>query len=134
MLGTLRLADLEGRALEAFAGDRRNDDLGPRWFQEHIQRSQNQPLRHFAAELAERLVSRARSVALSKMALRSDGKVWYPSRIREREGLIFRQSSEGSGDVSLRIDSLSELLAGMGVLDHEDGRWLPSGEGERILA
>ena len=134
ILGTLRLSALQGSALKAFVGDPRNDDLGPHWFQEHIQHCQNQPLRRFAAELAVRLVSRARRVALSKMALRPDGKVWYPSRVRERQGLIFRQSSEGSGDVSLRIDSLGELLAGMGVLDYHGSCWLPSGEGERILA
>ncbi len=68
------------------------------------------------------------------MELRADGRVWYPSRIREREGLIFRQSSEGFGDVSLRIDSLGELLAGMGVIDYDGTRWLPSDVGERILA
>ena len=81
-LGALRLDDLEGRALAAFAGDPLESDLGPRWFRERLDRSRSQPLRQFGEELAEELVRRAWRVAFSKMELRADGTLWFPSRIR----------------------------------------------------
>jgi hypothetical protein len=132
-LGTLRLDDLEDRALDAFAGDPRESDLGPRWFRERLERSLDQSLRRFGAELAEELLRRAWRVAYSKMALREDGTVWFPSRIRERQGLIFRQASEGFGDVALRIESLGSLLVGMGVLDRGENGWKLTSAGEAVF-
>ena len=134
-LGGLRLEDLEGRALSAFAGREDEDDLGPRWFRAQLEARRADSLRTFGRWLAEMMVLRAQRVALTKMDFnRTTGRFWIPSRIRERAGLISRLSREGWFDVGLRIDTFSSVLAGCGVLERgTDGVWRTTEEGDVIL-
>jgi hypothetical protein len=134
-LGALRLDDLDGRALAAFAGRADEDDLGPRWFRAQLDARQDESLRAFGRWLAEMMVLRAQRVALTKMDFNhSTGRFWIPSRIRERSGLISRLSREGWFDVGLRIDTFSSVLAGCGVLDRDPaGVWRVTDAGEASL-
>jgi hypothetical protein len=133
-LGAMRLDDLNGRALVAFAGREDEDDLGPRWFRAQVDARRGDRLRDFGRWLAEMMVLRAHRVALSKMVFLPNGRFWIPSRIRERAGLLTRLSSEGWGDVGLRIDTFSSVLAGCGVIERTpDGVWTLTAEGERLL-
>lgn len=117
-LGARRLQQLAGRALTAFAGSTTDDDLGPRWMARHLSEHPRDLLADFARELTELLVRRARRVALSKMELRENG-FWLPSRLREREGVLFRSGDEGAADVALRTDTLRDVLCGVGALRRE---------------
>jgi hypothetical protein len=134
-LGALRLDDLDGRALSAFAGRDDEDDLGPRWFRGQLDARRNERLQDFARWLAEMMVMRAQRVALMKMDFnRSTGRFWIPSRIRERAGLISRLSREGWFDVGLRVDTFSSVLAGCGVLERTgEGLWRVTEEGKAEL-
>jgi hypothetical protein len=135
-LGALRLDDLEGRVLAAFAGREDEDDLGPYWFRAQLDARRDDHLRDFARWLVEMMVARAQRVALSKMEYdRARGRFWIPSRIRERAGLISRLSREGWGEVGLRVDTFSSVLSGCGVIARtEDGQWALTDEGGALLA
>jgi hypothetical protein len=134
VLGARRLAQLDGPAHAAFAGSARQDDLGPRWVARRVNEHPKDSLDHLARELTELMVRRARRVALSKMQLRSDG-FWLPSRVREREGMLFRSSEEGAADVALRTDTLRDMLCGVGALHREaGGACTVTDYGERLLA
>jgi hypothetical protein len=92
------------------------------------------PVRDLARELTELLVRRARRVALSKMELRKEG-FWLPSRVREREGALFRSGEEGASDVALRTDTLRDVLCGVGALRRDaDGTCRVTDYGEQLLA
>jgi len=120
MLGALRLDDLHDRALGAFAGSEREDDLGPRWVRAQLDARQHERLPDFGRWLAEMMVARAQRVALTKMDRRG-GRFWIPSRIRERGGLISRLAPEGWFDVGLRIDTCSVAAERLSEL------WMVSG-------
>jgi hypothetical protein len=134
-LGAMRLDDLEGRALAAFAGRDDEDDLGPRWFRAQLEARRGDRLRDLGRWLAEMMVLRAQRVALTKMDFnRSTGRFWIPSRIRERAGLISRLSTEGWFDVGLRIDTFSSVLAGCGAIARDENRvWSVTEAGEHLL-
>ena len=113
-----------------------DDDLGPVWFAAQLDARKDDSLRDFGRWLAEMMVMRAQRVALTKMDYTpSTGRFWIPSRIRERAGLISRLSTEGWFDVGLRIDSLSSVLSGCGVIErNQDGVWSVTEDGEALLA
>jgi hypothetical protein len=133
-LGAQRLHDLEGRALQAFVGSERADDLGPAWVAAQMRAYADRPLPDFARWLARLMVDRAFRVALSKMQLDKHGGVWMPSRIVDRGGLISRRSREGWADVGLRIDTFSSVLLGCGVFDIGDDGWFLTDLGAAALA
>ena len=81
------------------------------------------------------LVRRAQRVALSKMYLTRDGKPFVPTRLRDRDGILSVHGEEGAGDVALRMDSLADVLAGIGLLDvRGDGAFVVSDAGEALRA
>jgi hypothetical protein len=119
-LGARRLEDLDEETTKLFVGSDHRD-LGPRWVAARLEEGKNDGLDIFARELVEILIRRAKRVALGKMRLRS-GRLWVPSRLRDRDGLLTAHGEEGAGDVSLRTGSLTEILAGLGALArNEDG-------------
>jgi hypothetical protein len=68
------------------------------------------------------LVRRAQRVALSKMYLNRQGQPFVPTRLRDREGILSVRGEEGAGDVALRMDSLADVLAGLGYLGVRDDK------------
>jgi hypothetical protein len=132
-LGGQRLGQLKDRAHTAFAGSTAQDDLGPRWVARRLAEHPEDPVRSLARELTELLVRRARRVALSKMELRKEG-FWLPSRVREREGVLFRSGEEGASDVALRTDTLRDVLCGVGALHRDpEGLCRVTDYGEQLL-
>ncbi|MEJ7786938.1 MAG: hypothetical protein WKF96_19225 [Solirubrobacteraceae bacterium] len=118
-LGAQRLHDLHGPTLKAFVGTDPND-LGPRWVAGLLGEARNRHVRDVARELAVILVRRAQRVALSKMEMRK-GRPYVPTRLRDRDGILWVRGEEGAGEVALRTDSLADVLAGIGYLDIGDG-------------
>ena len=118
-----RAGELPGRTLEAFLGDRHGADFAPEWFARRLDAAPGRPLRDFARELVEDMLRRANRVAMSKAQRRSDGSLWVPARIHERGEILFRTSTEGAGDVGLRWESLTTVLAGAGVLARIGDTW-----------
>jgi hypothetical protein len=130
-LGTERLQDLCGPTLKAFVGTDPND-LGPRWVAGLLGEHRDRHVRDVGRELAVILVRRAQRVALSKMEMRK-GRPYVPTRLRDRDGVLWVRGEEGAGDVALRADSLADVLAGIGYLEVGDsGLWRLTDRGEDL--
>lgn len=134
-VGARRVAELDGRAGEAFRG--RPVELAPEWMARRLQTHATANLRDFGRALVGDLVVRARRIAMSKMVRRPDGTIWLPTRLHEKGDLLWRTSREGSRDVGLRIAQLGTVLAGAGVFawtnDEERSGWRVTEEGEAAL-
>ncbi len=131
-LAARRVDNLNGATLRAYS-PRPHEVLSPHWLKEYFESRIDDPLPAVVRDLAERLVDRAMRVALSKMHTRSDGSIWIPTRVKERDGILYRVSSEGWGNVGLRIGSFSTVLAGAGVLEWTDDGWTLSPNGEALI-
>jgi hypothetical protein len=114
-LGALRLEDLDAETRHAYLGADR-DDLGPEWVETQLKESGSASLAGFAVELLDVMLRRARHVAYSKMSLDSaSGKLYLPTRLREREGKLWMVEVEGDAEVSLRTWTLFQVLCGLGA-------------------
>jgi hypothetical protein len=118
-----RVDELDGHVRDAFLGDRRGVDLAPEWTARRFAEAAPASLRDFAHRLTPDLLSRGQRVALSKARRRADGTLWLPTRLHERGDLLFKTSEEGRGDVGLRLDQLTTVLAGAGVVARVGGHW-----------
>ena len=128
-----RVHELDGHVRDAFFGDRRGVDLAPEWTERRFAASPSMSLQDFARQLTADLLARARRVALAKAVRRPDGTLWLPTRLHERGEWLFKTSDEGRGDVGLRLDQLTSVLAGAGVVHRVDGTWRVTSAGEALL-
>jgi hypothetical protein len=131
-VGARRVDELTGRARDAFLGQR-GVELGPEWTGRKLNEARPMPLRDFGRNLTADLVTRSQRVALSKARRRVDGTLWLPTRLHQRGDLLFRTNREGSGDAGLRLNQLTSVLAGAGVLRREEGAWRVTAAGEDLL-
>lgn len=130
---TLRVEELDGHVRDAFLGDRRGVDLAPEWTARRFAEAAPTSLRDFARRLSADLLARAQRVALTKARRRGDGTLWLPTRLHARGDLLFKTSDEGRGDVGLRLDQLTTVLAGAGVVARVAGSWHVTPAGEVLL-
>jgi hypothetical protein len=131
--GARRAGELHGTVRDAFAGQQRGIDLAPEWMGRRLADCAAMEVRDFARNLCDDLLARARRVSWRKARRRADGSLWLPARLHERGELLFRTSTEGAGDVGIRLDQLTTVLAGCGVLVQTDGRWVPTPAGRSLL-
>lgn len=135
-IGARRVDELTGKTGDAFRG--RPAELAPEWVARRFSAAGGEHLRDFGRELVADLVVRARRIAMSKMVRRSDGTIWYPTRLHERGDFLWRTSREGSGDVGLRVAQFTTVLAGAGVTewreDDAGGAWHVTDIGSAALA
>ncbi len=126
-VGARRVDELDGRVRDAFLGQR-GVELGPEWVGRRLDEARPLQVRDVARRLTYDLVARSQRIALAKARRRSDGSLWLPTRLHERDGLLYRTSQEGRGDVGLRLDQLGSVLATCGVLRRDDERWSVTGD------
>lgn len=106
------------------ARDERQQQLTPAWTKERLDERADLPLRDYAVWLTHQLVARAERVALAKASFdRNSGRFKIPTRVFVREGHIFRDSGEGGGGVALRWSSAFQIMAGVGLVEYDNGRW-----------
>lgn len=124
LLGARRSRELSGHELSGFQGDDPEDifeELSPAWLASQADIWRDRPLREFARWLTDVMVNRSQRLALRKA--RPDartGVLKIPSRVHLRDQFIFRDSREGGGQASLRLDQLAGVLAGAGLLARDD--------------
>lgn len=115
LLGARRLNTLTGVTLRAFSG-RRPTYLDPSWMA-HLRRDfARRPLAELGRRLVDDMLAQSRRVALRKVKVNPDGTISLFSRLHERNGVYFADSSEGSGNIGLRIHQLAEIAVQIGLL------------------
>lgn len=125
LVGGLRTAVLEGTARDAFVG--RRTALGPEWVAHQAAEWSGRRLHDFVIDLVHQLIRRSQRIAMKKARYReATGRLWIPTCVYEREGMLVRTSAEGGGDVGLRLDQLGVILAAMGLFEREDRVWHPA--------
>lgn len=137
LLGAKRAGELSGYELRGFQGDDPEDiheELAPAWLAARVADWNDRSLRDFARYLGEVMIARSQRLAYRKA--RFDAKTSsfkIPSRIHLRDDLVFRDSSEGSGPASLRLDQLASIVAGVGLLSFADGQWQLGPRGDLLV-
>jgi hypothetical protein len=137
LLGARRSRELAGDELAGFQGhtaDDINEELAPAWLASQADARCDQSVRDFARWLADLMINRSQRLALRKARPdRKTGILKIPSRVYLRDDFIFRGSSEGGGQVSLRLDQLAGILAGVGLLTRdEQGHWAVGPRGDLL--
>jgi hypothetical protein len=137
LLGARRARELAGNELAGFQGreaDDINEELAPAWLASQADDWLDRSVRDFARWLTELMINRSQRLALRKAAPdRKTGVLKIPSRVYLRDGFLFRDSSEGGGQASLRLDQLAGILAGVGLLTRDAcGYWAAGPRGDRL--
>jgi hypothetical protein len=114
LLGARRLDSLSGIARKTFLGQRPTY-LDPRWVQRLRMEYEARPVRDLGRRLVDDMLAQARRVAMRKLRLRPDGTMAVFSRLHERNGWYLASSSEGRGNVGLRLGQLADLAVQTGL-------------------
>ncbi|WP_344807773.1 hypothetical protein [Microlunatus ginsengisoli] len=125
LLGALRSDELPERVRSYFEGpmDHR-ERLTPSWLRGRVEEWRGRPLRDFAGFLAQQMVHRSQQIALSKSWFdRRQGQLRIPTRVYVRDGQVFRDGGEPGSGISLRWDTLTTVLAGVGWVERAEGLW-----------
>lgn len=131
-LGAQRFDELTGRARNAFA-DGRPTVLSPVWLTSWLADRDGRSMNDVAADLVDALLDRAKRVAYRKMRIRADGTIWLPTRVHERNGLLYAVGRESPRNVGVRLEQYARLLTSLGVLDRNDGQVQLSDAGTELL-
>ncbi|MCW2750500.1 MAG: hypothetical protein JWR83_1610 [Aeromicrobium sp.] len=131
-LGAYRTDELTGRASDAFA-DLRPTVLSPPWMKTWLTERHEQHLSVVAEDLVDVLLDRAKRVAFRKMRIRRDGTIWLPTRVHDRNGLLYAVGSESPRNVGVRLEQYARILRSLGVLAQLDGKTVLSAEGATLL-
>ncbi|GAA4565709.1 hypothetical protein GCM10023176_14420 [Micromonospora coerulea] len=115
LLGARRLDSLTGLTLRTFKG-RRPTYLDPTWVAQLRREFAQRPVAELGRRLVDDMLAQSRRVALRKVVINSDGTISLFSRLHERNGLYFADSSEGSGNIGLRVHQLAEIAVQVGLL------------------
>lgn len=118
-----RAGTLPERAAPYFEGsDDEGQQLTPTWMKQELDEWGARPLRDFALHLVDTLITRSQRVALSKATIRG-GLIKIPTRVHVVDDMIFKDSSEGSGEVGLRWNQATSVMAGLGMVQRHDNLW-----------
>lgn len=133
-LSARRTEELTGTARSALVGDeKRVAVLSPLWMQSWIEDNIDHNLSDLSATLVQVLLDRANRIAFRKMRINADGRMWLPTLVHERNGMLYKIGDESSRNVGLRIEQLAGLLSHVDVLDRSDGIWRVTDIGEAHL-
>lgn len=136
MLGGARVGRMDSRVSAYFedATEREgSQQLSPTWFRDRTKDWLDRPMRDFAVFITEEVVARSQRLALRKAAFhRKTGRFTVPTRVFVREGHIYRDSREGGGSISLRFNTATTVMAGVGLTEWRDGRWQVTDRGRAV--
>lgn len=136
LVGSMRVAGIPDPVRPYF--ESKNDslqELSPTWLSAQVHEWEGRPLRDFARHIVELLLHRANRLSLRKAKFDASlGTVKIPTRIFFRDDLVFKDSNEGSGNVSLRWAPLVHILSGVDlVVRDENEHWQITERGAEAL-
>ena len=137
ILGSLRLARIPNHVRPYFESKSDSlQEMSPSWLLDRIHEWDGCPLKDFARHIVELLLRRANRLSLRKARFDSStGTIKIPTRIFFRDDLVFKDSNEGGGSVSLRWAPLVHILSGIDLLDRDENeRWQITDRGAEALA
>ncbi len=133
-LGAQRTRELTGHARAALVGaEARPTVLSPLWMDRWLEDRTGMAMPDVADELVTLLLDRSQRIAMRKMRVGKDGRIWLPTRVHERGDFLYKIGDEGSGNVGLRLDQLAGILAALGVLDRDRAGWSVTAMGDELL-
>jgi hypothetical protein len=121
-LGAARGATLNDHQAPYFEHptEERGKQLTPTWLHDRIREWSDLPMRDFGVWLVKVLVDRSQWVAMRKARYeRSTGTYKVPTRVFERDGMVFKDSNEGGGQIALRWSNAMSIMAGMGLVERD---------------
>jgi hypothetical protein len=123
LLGALRIDHLDAEELGAFSGGsaRRRLYLDPYWVFGQYSDYESRTLGDFACALVDDMLAQSHRVALRKMRVEDNGQMVLPTKLHEREGRWFADSSEGAGNIGIRAYQLGQICTQLGIFDEIDG-------------
>ncbi|OKI74458.1 hypothetical protein A6A27_40845 [Micromonospora sp. CB01531] len=131
LLGARRLESLTGLTLRTFRG-KRPTYLDPTWVAQLRLEFGQRSVAELGRRLVDDMLAQSRRVALRKVRFNPDGTISLFSRLHERNGGYFADSTEGSGNIGLRIHQLAEIAVQVGLLT-PDPREPVTPSGQRLL-
>jgi hypothetical protein len=131
VLGAERLEELEGESRCAYLGHDLTD-LGPGWVKAQLDEHLGGGMDGLARDLVATMLTRARRVADSKMQMVPGEGPYVPTRLRERDGLLWMNGVEADAEVSLRGWTLTQVLVALGAVDRQDGFYRVTALGEEM--
>lgn len=131
-LGAQRFDELPGRARDGFA-DGRPTVLSPLWMKNWLSERRHLHMSAVAGDMVEALLDRSKRVAFRKMRVRPDGTVWLPTRVHERNGVLYAVGRETPRNVGVRLEQYARILTSLGILEHVEGTTRISAEGAGLL-
>jgi hypothetical protein len=131
-LGARRYGELDGRARDAFA-EARPTVFSPPWVRNWLAERQGSAMATVAVDLTEALLDRSKRVAFRKMRVRTDGSIWLPTRVHDRNGYLIAVGSETARNVGVRLEQFARILTSLGVLERSDGQTTLTALGADLL-
>jgi hypothetical protein len=122
VLGSRRVDELSGHALAAFRGGPsapRRAYLDPNWVGARAREHEDRRLDEFACAVADDMLDQSHRIALRKLVVRPDGRLEMPSKLHEREGRYFADSTEGAYNIGYREETIGAIAAQLGILTNE---------------
>lgn len=134
LLGAVRADELPGRVRSYFEGptDQR-ERLTPSWLSRQLDDWRSRRLRDFAVFLTQQTVYRSQQIALSKSWFDGkQGQLRIPTRVFVRDAQIFADGIEPGGGISLRWETLTTVMAGVGWVRRAGDRWQVTDQGRAL--
>lgn len=135
-VGSMRLAGIPIHVRPYFESKSDSlQELSPTWVSARVREWDGRPLRDFAQHVVELLLHRANRLSLRKARFDASlGTVKIPTRIYFRDDLVFKDSNEGGGNVSLRWAPLVHILSGIDLtIRDENEHWQITDRGAEAL-
>ncbi len=131
ILGAERLDELDAESRVAYLGHDPTD-LGPEWVKAQMEEHMNGGVDALARDLVATMLTRARRVAVSKMQMVPGEGPYVPTRLRERDGMLWMNGIEADAEVSLRGWTLTQVLTALGAVDRDGDVYTVTGLGEEM--
>jgi hypothetical protein len=135
LLGAFRLENLGDEVLSAFLGGstQRRVYLDPHWVQGQYTEYRSRSLGDFACALVDDMLAQSHRVALRKMRIENNVQMILPTKLHEREGRWFAESSESPANIGVRLYQVGQICTQLGMFTETEGAPAVTAAGRDLL-